>query len=158
MEQHGEHTRPGTRAEVSGPSKTDRRGSGPSPPLPPLAPTSPWVTGTTLVAVAALLVLLAADGLAVAQRRPWLRATQPAAENLLVLVPWLYQSGAGLLTAGDGREEAKATVANFDRWPSGGRPSEINRWPCVEPGTPAFGFLGWNHGRQSVPSCPASGS
>ncbi len=51
--------------------------------------TSPWVTSMTVVAIVGLLLLLAADGLAVSAPRPWIRALSKASDKLHDSLVWL---------------------------------------------------------------------
>ncbi len=54
---------------------------------------SPWVTGVVIVAVTGLVGLLAADGLRVYQRRPWLRSVTDGWFALLDAPGWLVVAG-----------------------------------------------------------------
>ncbi|MCP5030640.1 MAG: DUF4173 domain-containing protein [Actinomycetia bacterium] len=69
--------------------------------------TSPWVTSMTVVAVVALLLLLAADGLTVTRPRPWIRTLTKATDKLHDSLIWLPPLVASV-TRSDRRRAAAA--------------------------------------------------
>ncbi len=64
---------------------------------------SVWVSAMVLGAEVGLVGLLAADGLSVGQRRPWVRSAHSALEAAHDLAPWMAKTGSPLSAWSSGR-------------------------------------------------------